>query len=201
MEYVSFVLWFDLGVHRAEYVFYCFANLLFRFGKVDFSFYVNGYFFHFCSTFSRVCRTFCLVVSGVPSFMIMFSAMAIAFPRPTVSSLMSLSWKACQFFGSSGLALFRRRLKRVLGDACKAISVNFGKWFWNSATSSRLRIPSMRILGFVVAAIFGRQRLAIVAGPSFCLSSSIVCPVFSGVSVSPRFLVSSRMMSPMMIIS
>jgi hypothetical protein len=79
--------------------------------------------------------------------MIMFSAMAIAFPRPTVSSRTSLSWKVRQFFGSSALFLFRRRLKRVLGEACTAMNVNFGKLFWNSVTSSRLRIPSKRILG------------------------------------------------------
>ncbi len=39
-----------------------------------------------------------------PWFIIIFSAMAMALPSPTLSSRMSLSLKSSQFFGSSGLA-------------------------------------------------------------------------------------------------
>lgn len=42
-------------------------------------------------------------------------------------------------------------------------------------------MPSMRIFGLCVAVILGRQRFAMAVGPSFCLSSSITFPVFSGV--------------------
>ena len=59
----------------------------------------------------------------------------------------------------------------------------------------------MRMLGLFVAAILGRQRLAITSGPSFCRRSSITVPAFSGVSSSPRRLVSSRTMSPIVIMS
>lgn len=86
------MLWFDLRVHGAEHFFYCFAYFRLGFGRVDFGFDVYGYFFHFCSTFSRVCLIFCLVVSIGPSFMIISSAIAITFPKPTLSSRVSLSW-------------------------------------------------------------------------------------------------------------
>lgn len=59
----------------------------------------------------------------------------------------------------------------------------------------------MRILGLFVAAILGRQRLAITFGPSFCRRSSITVPAFSGVSSSPRRLISSRTVSPIVIMS